>query len=121
MTSAAIQEPDCIFCRVVRNEAHADILYQDEWVTAFRDIRPQAPTHLLIVPNQHIDSVNQLQPEHGEMPARLLLIARQLARQEGVADSGYRLVMNTGPQAGQSVDHLHLHLLGGRRMSWPPG
>jgi histidine triad (HIT) family protein len=121
MALAEIQNPSCIFCRVVRNEARADIVYRNEWVTAFRDIRPQAPTHILIVPNSHIESVNELQPEHGELLAQLLLIARQLAREEGVADSGYRLVMNIGSQGGQSVGHLHLHLLGGRRMTWPPG
>jgi histidine triad (HIT) family protein len=121
MSSAEIQDSGCIFCRVVRNEARADIVYRSEQVTAFRDVRPQAPIHILIVPNSHIESVNQLQPEHGEMLAQLLLTARQLARQEGLADSGYRLVINIGSQGGQSVDHLHLHLLGGRRMTWPPG
>jgi histidine triad (HIT) family protein len=119
--TAATGQVSCIFCRIVRQEAHGALVYQDEHVTAFRDIRPQAPTHILIVPNTHVDSVNQLQPEDGDMLARLIWVAKQLAKQEGIAESGYRLVINCGPQAGQSVDHLHLHLLGGRRMSWPPG
>lgn len=117
----AAQDPGCIFCRVVRREARGEIVYQDEWVTAFRDIRPQAPIHILVVPNSHIGSVNQVEPEHAEMLSRLLMTAKQLARQEGIAESGYRLVINTGPQGGQTVDHLHVHLLGGRRMTWPPG
>jgi histidine triad (HIT) family protein len=121
MVPTMAQDPGCIFCRVVRKEARSDIVYQDEWVTAFHDIRPQAPIHILIVPNSHIDSIDQLQPEHAEVLSRLLLIAKQLARQEGIAESGYRLVINTGSQGGQTVDHLHVHLLGCRRMTWPPG
>ncbi len=121
MVSTPAQDPNCIFCRVVRREACGDIVFQDEWVTAFRDIRPQAPVHILVVPNAHVDSVNQVRPEHADILSRLLLTARQLAVQEGIAEGGYRLVINTGAQGGQTVDHLHVHLLGGRRMTWPPG
>ncbi|NOZ28185.1 MAG: histidine triad nucleotide-binding protein [Chloroflexi bacterium] len=112
---------DCIFCRIVRREAYGDIVYQDEEVTAFRDINPQAPVHILIVPNRHIPAVSALQPEDAALIGRLFLIARDLAEQEGIARGGYRLVLNNGPEAGQSVYHIHLHLLGGRRMRWPPG
>lgn len=97
------------------------MLQKDELVTAFRDINPQAPTHILIVPNEHLDSAHQIGPGHSALLDRMFETARRLAEQEGIATSGYRLVINTGPQAGQSVDHLHLHLLGGRRMAWPPG
>lgn len=112
---------NCAFCRIVRKQARADIVYQDSLVTAFQDINPQAPTHILIVPNQHLESVNDLQPDHAALLGRLFEVARQLAEREGIAHRGYRLVVNSGPQAGQSVYHLHLHLLGGRRMTWPPG
>lgn len=111
----------CIFCEVVQGRRPATVLHRDEQVTAFRDTRPQAPVHILIVPNEHIPSAADVQPEHGIVVARMLQVARQLAEQEGVAESGYRLVFNVGPNAGQSVFHLHLHLLGGRRLSWPPG
>jgi len=99
----------------------ADIVYQDEEITAFRDINPQAPVHILVVPSRHIPAVAALRPEDDALTGRLLLVARDLAEQEGIARTGYRLVINNGAQAGQSVDHLHLHLLGGRRMRWPPG
>jgi histidine triad (HIT) family protein len=121
MSATIAHKPDCIFCRVVRKEARGDIVYQDDWVTAFRDIRPQAPIHILLVPNGHVDSMNEVQPEHAEVVSRLFWVAKQLARQEGIADGGYRLVINVGAQGGQTVDHLHVHLLGGRRMTWPPG
>ena len=113
--------PWCIFCRIVRSEAPAEILYQDELVTAFRDIHPQAPTHVQIVPNRHIPAVAVVTPNDAELLGRMITVANHLASQEGIARSGYRLVINNGPQAGQSVGHLHLHLLGGRRMGWPPG
>ncbi|HIQ05067.1 MAG TPA: histidine triad nucleotide-binding protein [Anaerolineae bacterium] len=97
------------------------MVYQDEEVTAFRDIHPQAPVHILIVPNRHIAGIAQITEEDAELIGRLFLVANRLAQQNGIAQSGYRLVFNQGPQAGQSVFHLHLHLLGGRRMRWPPG
>lgn len=110
----------CAFCRIARGESPAHIIYQDAEVTAFHDRNPQAPTHVLIIPNEHIESVNQIGPADTDLLGKLLLVARKVAEQEGVT-SGYRLVVNTGPQAGQSVFHLHVHLLGGRRLGWPPG
>ncbi len=111
----------CPFCRIIAGQAPAEIVHQDELVTAFRDAHPQAPTHILIVPNEHLPSVAHLEPAHAALWMRMVAVANDLARQEGLAESGYRLVTNCGPQAGQSVAHLHLHLLGGRWMRWPPG
>jgi len=114
-------QPWCVFCRIVRGETHTEILYQDDLVTAFRDIRPQAPTHVQIVPNRHIPAAAALTPDDAELLGRMVAVANNLAAEEGISRSGYRLVINNGPQAGQSVNHLHLHLLGGRRLGWPPG
>ncbi len=111
----------CIFCRIVANQATANILYRDQQVTAFRDAHPMAPTHLLIVPNRHVESLNDLQEEDDGLLGYMLLVARRLAIKEGVEKGGYRLVINTGSNAGQSIPHLHLHLIGGRLMQWPPG
>jgi len=110
----------CIFCRIVRGEAPARIVYQDEDVTAFHDLHPRAPVHILIVPNRHIVGVAGVEPEDGALLGKLFLVARRVAEEEGVVD-GYRLVVNNGRRAGQSVFHLHVHLLGGRPLSWPPG
>jgi len=103
-----------IFSRIVAHEIPAEIVHQDELVTAFRDASPAAPSHILIVPNQEIAGLNQLGPEHRDLAGHMLLTARDLAAREGVADSGYRLVINCGPEGGQEVMHLHMHLLGGR-------
>ncbi len=107
---------DCIFCKIIAGQAPGQLLYQDERVSAFRDNRPVTPVHVLVVPNKHIASVNDLTPEDEPLMGHLFTIARQLARQEGVDQSGYRLVVNTGRHGGQGVFHLHLHLLGGRQM-----
>jgi histidine triad (HIT) family protein len=112
---------DCIFCKIVNNQAQATILYRDEQVTAFRDLHPAAPTHILIVPNKHIDSVNNLESEDEALVGHLFTVAGQLAAQEGVAKDGYRLITNTGVNGGQVIFHLHLHLLGGRQMKHPMG
>jgi histidine triad (HIT) family protein len=112
---------DCIFCKIARKEIPATVVAEtDQWVV-FRDINPQAPTHLLIVPRRHVPSVNDLSDADRDLVGVLLLAARTLAEKEGIAGSGYRVVVNTNADAGQSVPHLHLHLLGGRRMRWPPG
>ena len=111
---------DCVFCRIVRGESPAHILYQDDDVTAFRDLHPQAPIHILIVPNRHIAGVAQVELEDAALLGKLFVVARRLAEQEDIVD-GYRLVINNGPRSGQSVFHLHVHLLGGRALSWPPG
>ncbi len=113
--------PDCIFCKIVNRESPADIVYKDEQVTAFQDVRPVSPVHLLIVPNKHIDSVNHIIPEDETMLGHLFTIARKLAEQNGISASGYRLIINTGAHAGQVVFHLHMHLMGGQRMRYPIG
>lgn len=106
----------CIFCNIVAGEAESDILYQDGAITAFRDIRPQAPTHILIVPNEHITSMRELYEAGSSVLVSMVSTAHHLARTEGIADRGYRLVINTGPEAGQLIGHMHLHLLGGKPM-----
>lgn len=111
----------CIFCKITTGQSKADIVYQDEQVTAFRDIHPAAPTHILIVPNRHIESVNHVCPEDEPTLGRLLAVARQVAEVEGIASSGYRLIVNTNADGGQTVFHLHLHLIGGQRMRYPMG
>lgn len=111
----------CIFCKIVSNEAKATIVYRDEQVTAFRDIHPVAPTHILIVPNRHIESVNALETEDEQLVGHLFTTAGKLAREEGVDEGGYRLITNTGVDGGQTVFHLHLHLIGGHRMRHPMG
>jgi histidine triad (HIT) family protein len=112
---------ECLFCRIVGGAIPATVVYQDDQVTAFRDIDPQAPVHVLVVTNQHIASTNGREEAHDRLAGRLLRAARQVAEQEGVAESGYRLVVNTGPDAMQSVAHIHVHVLGGRHLGWPPG
>ncbi len=110
----------CVFCRIAAGEEEARTIYQDEEVTAFHDRNPQAPTHVLIIPNKHIESVRGVEAEDTDLLGKLFVVARRIAQDEGLR-GGYRLVVNTGAQAGQSVHHLHMHLLGGRPMSWPPG
>jgi len=106
----------CIFCRIVAGEVPSDIVYQDEDFLAFRDISPQAPTHVLIIPKTHITSLAQLTEEQQELAGRLIIIAKKLAEKEGIAKRGYRLVINCGPEGGQLVPHLHLQLIGGRKL-----
>lgn len=112
---------DCIFCRIIAGEIPGTIVFRDEQATAFRDLHPVAPTHILIVPNKHIDSVNMLTDEDEQLIGHLYTTARKIAAQEGVAESGYRLVTNTNAHGGQSVFHLHLHLLGGAPMKHAMG
>lgn len=111
----------CSFCKIVSNEAKATIVYRDEHVTAFRDIHPVAPTHILIVPNRHIDSVGTLGPEDEQVIGHIFTVARKLADQEGISKAGYRMITNTGAHGGQTVFHLHVHLIGGQRMRYPMG
>ncbi len=108
---------DCIFCQIVTGQASSEILYQDEEVIAFGDIHPVAPTHLLIIPKRHIPSLAYLSEEDLPLVGHLVSIANQLARREGIAESGYRLVINCGKEGGQLVPHLHMHLIGGRRLT----
>ncbi len=111
----------CIFCQIAAGEIDSDIVYQDHQVVAFRDLNPQAPVHILIIPREHISNLDQASAENADLLGHCALVAAEIARAEGLAESGYRLVTNVGPDAGQSVDHMHFHLLGGRRMQWPPG
>ncbi len=108
---------ECLFCRIIAGELPSDIVYQDEDFLAFRDIEPQAPKHVLIVPKTHITSLAQLAEEQQGLVGRLVVLAKNLAEKEGIAKSGYRLVINCGPEGGQLVPHLHLHLIGGRRLN----
>jgi histidine triad (HIT) family protein len=114
--------PDsCIFCKIVAGEIPASVVYQDELVLAIRDLNPAASTHVLILPKQHVESVNDAAPENETLFGHLFSVARKIAEQEGVSTDGYRVVVNTGKNGGQSVPHLHMHVLGGRALTWPPG
>jgi histidine triad (HIT) family protein len=112
---------DCIFCRIASGEAETDRIYEDDQVVAFRDLNPQAPHHVLIIPREHIATTLDLDESHRELLGHIHLVAAKLARDLGFADEGFRLVLNTNRGAGQSVWHLHYHLLGGRPFGWPPG
>jgi histidine triad (HIT) family protein len=111
----------CIFCRIAAGEVPATVVHRDDLVTAFRDLNPKAPLHVLVIPNEHIPSAADVQPEHGAMLARMLGVAAQVVAADAAGAGGYRLVINNGANAGQSVDHLHLHVLAGRPLAWPPG
>jgi histidine triad (HIT) family protein len=112
---------DCLFCKMIAGEIKPDVVYEDEAVLAFRDIAPQAPLHALVVPKTHLATLNDLTPANAELVGRLYLTAQKIARDAGLAERGYRTVMNCNAEAGQSVFHLHLHVLAGRPMRWPPG
>ena len=112
---------DCLFCKIFAREIPAKEVFRDDDIVAFEDIRPVAPTHVLVIPKEHIPTVHDLLPAHAPMLLRMFQVANQIADERKIDRDGYRLVMNTGPQAGQTVYHLHLHLLGGRAMAWPPG
>lgn len=113
--------PDCIFCKILHGEIPSAAVYEDEHTYAFRDINPQAPVHVLIVPREHIARISDAQPTHEELLGHLLWVAAEIARKEGISDDGYRLVVNCGSHGQQAVEHLHVHLIGGRQMEWPPG
>ena len=115
------EDSKCLFCRIVRKEIPSAIVYESDEIIAFRDINPQAPTHILIVPREHIATTNDLTEGHAALVGKLVLTARALAAREGIAEGGYRMVFNCNRNAGQAVFHIHLHLLGGRVFSWPPG
>ncbi|MGC9458077.1 MAG: histidine triad nucleotide-binding protein [Halothiobacillaceae bacterium] len=112
---------ETIFSKIIRREIPADIVFEDDEILAFRDINPQAPLHVLIIPKKPIPTLDDLQPEDAPLVGRLFVVATEIARQEGVAEAGYRTVFNCRADGGQEVYHLHLHLLGGRAMQWPPG
>ena len=112
---------DCLFCKMVAGEIQPDVVFEDDDVLAFRDVNPQAPLHVLVIPKAHISTTNDLNAENVGLVGKMYLAARQIAMDEGVADPGYRMVMNCNSEAGQSVFHIHLHVLAGRPMHWPPG
>lgn len=112
---------DCLFCKMVTGEIQPDVVYEDEDVLAFRDVNPQAPTHVLVIPRTHIATTNDLDDDSIGLIGKLYLAVQRIAAEEGIAERGYRTVVNCNPEAGQSVYHIHMHLLGGRPMNWPPG
>ncbi len=118
-------QTDCLFCRIVRGEIPAEVVHDDDDVLAFRDVAPQAPTHVLVIPKRHVACLDDLVPEDDALAGKLVRVGVEVAKAEGLAggpsERGYRLVMNAGPDAGYSVFHVHLHVLGGRKLAWPPG
>jgi histidine triad (HIT) family protein len=117
----AMRDPNCLFCKIVAREIPSALVFEDDHVVAFRDVNPQAPLHVLVVPREHIASLDASDDRHQAVLGALLVAARRIARDEGVSGDGYRTVINTGDDGGQSVQHLHVHVLGGRRLTWPPG
>ena len=116
-----MQVEDCLFCKMARGEIRPDVVFEDDDVLAFRDLNPQAPVHVLVIPRKHIESLDTLEDGDAELIAKVLAVGARVARDEGIAESGYRAVFNTNADGGQSVYHLHLHILGGRQLGWPPG
>lgn len=112
---------DCLFCKILDGEIPCDKVFENDHVIAFRDVNPQAPTHVLVIPRKHISTVNDLTEDDKNIVGEMMLAAQQVAKQDGIEEDGYRLVMNCNEGAGQTVFHIHLHVLGGRGMSWPPG
>jgi histidine triad (HIT) family protein len=113
--------PECLFCKIINREIPGSIVYEDERVLAFNDINPRAPTHVLIVPKRHVTTLNELSVEDDQLVGELVRRAAAIAKERGISAGGFRTVFNTNPDAGQTVFHIHLHLLGGRTMGWPPG
>jgi histidine triad (HIT) family protein len=114
-------DPNCIFCKIAAGEIPAKVAFQNDELLAFHDINPAAPTHILIIPREHIASVNEINDQNAPLVGRIIQKAADLAREQGIASNGYRIVTNIGDDGGQSVHHLHIHLLGGRKLTWPPG
>jgi histidine triad (HIT) family protein len=112
---------DCIFCKIARHEIPGQTVYEDDELMAFRDVRPVAPVHILIIPKRHIPSLFEIEENDSPLMGRIVVLAKRLADEDGIAQQGFRLVVNSGEHAGQSVPHIHFHLLGGRSLGWPPG
>lgn len=112
---------DCLFCKIIKGEIPSAKVYEDNKVYAFRDIEPQAPVHILIIPKEHIASANELTEENASIVGHIFAVAAKIAKEEGIAEGGYRIVNNCGEDGGQTVKHLHFHMLGGRSLAWPPG
>jgi histidine triad (HIT) family protein len=111
----------CLFCNILEKKIPASVVYEDDHTLAFRDIRPVAPTHVLVIPKEHVSAIHALEPAHAATMGHLLVAARHVADQEGLTEKGFRLVINDGDAAGQTVHHIHVHVLGGRSLAWPPG
>ena len=112
---------DCLFCKIIDGEIPSDTVYENDDIVAFKDVNPHSPTHILIVPRKHIATINDLKGEDAKIMGEMMLAAQGIAKSEGIAESGFRLVINTNDDAGQTVHHIHMHLMGGRNMAWPPG
>lgn len=112
---------ECIFCKIITKEIKSNIIYEDNEILAFEDINPQAPVHVLIIPKEHIEKISDINKDNSEISGKLILVANKIAKDKDILDQGYRLVFNCGKAAGQAVFHIHLHLLGGRDLQWPPG
>ena len=112
---------DCLFCKIVAGDIPAEVIYRDDQVLAFRDINPRAPIHVLVIPQKHVDSLASVTDEQRDIMGKIMIVAREIAAAEGLSESGYRAVINVGLDGGQTISHLHLHLLGGRTLHWPPG
>lgn len=112
---------DCIFCKIVNGEIPSSKVYEDEYVLCFSDINPEAPVHIVMIPKKHIASLNELTKEDSQIIAHIFMVGKIIAKEKGISESGYRIINNCGEDGGQSVQHLHFHLLGGRMMKWPPG
>ena len=112
---------DCLFCKIAHRDVPASVVYEDDHLLAFNDINPQGPTHVLVIPKQHIASLNDLSPEHDRIVGELVRRAAAIAKERGIDAGGFRMVFNTNRDAGQTVFHIHLHLIGGRKLAWPPG
>ncbi len=116
-----MEKEDCIFCKIIKKQIPCDLVYEDDKVIAFNDISPQAPIHVIIIPRQHIEDLNSIKQESSEVIGHIFMVVREIAKKLGVAENGYRIVSNCGEQGGQTVQHIHFHLLGGRMLQWPPG
>jgi len=112
---------DCLFCKIIKKKIPCDLVFEDENILAFKDIDPQAPVHILIIPKEHITTTNDLEKSHKELIGEIHLVAKNLAKEFGISEDGYRTIFNCNKSGGQAVYHIHLHLLGGRQMKWPPG
>jgi histidine triad (HIT) family protein len=116
-----VYDKDCIFAKIIAREIPANIVYETNTILAFEDINPKAPTHILIIPKFEVATINDLEPEHAQVLGEMILAAKEIAIEQGISENGYRLVFNTLEDAGQEVYHIHMHMLAGRRMTWPPG
>lgn len=115
------RDPDCIFCRIISKDLPSRVVFEDEEILAIEDINPQSPVHLLVIPKKHIPTLQDIKAEENDLMGTLFLVINRMAKERGISEKGYRVVINCGPAGGQSVYHLHFHLIGGRYMKWPPG